>query len=686
MLFFVLFLLSIVASTAGYVVDLDETVETRIGEFVRGLREERLNNNEVDSEDLKFHDGDDDDNENSIYMNSNEKKKYLELRELLKDILSSDDRAESILASIDIEEESGGGKVKENTSTISDDSSSQNVEVSVDGQSQGLRPPSCDSFLSCDSCVSNSCAWCILSRSCRPDRAWECQGEVDHVGLGGIGSHTQCPNLDEIDRKRAEKKKRKEEAEQERRDEADKLKKLREGDTLPDLSDNKDDSNSNTNPGYDKIERWNELKRRSELSKSTDGYGTKFPYEVLGLDMTCSTTDIKKQYRRLSVQFHPDKNTDSDVKELAEMVFKDLADAYGLLSDPAKRAMYDDIGAGEEHESFDSQEAYERYGKENVSNFYANDKNISPLTDNLWDRRVGSNDQVWLVEFYAPWCSACQNFINMYKEIAEELSEDTHVEVGAVNCETQKDICAEYGISSYPTIMVLNDKWKTTHEWINSNTKTTPSVTNWVRTVSREWKYLFQTSNVEPITNLEGFQNTIVNSTEFWVVAFMDGLDCGACKTAKTNCMRLSASLRGYPDVRVGIVDCEEPDARELCYEHQKLPPRPHAPVVKGYASGIKAENGGELLYNANEVEPHIALRMLDSAIRLSMASTVKAGTLGVADGIDGFKAEEKEEDEEPEPPQPPPEPLWDGPVRRQPLPWNQGANGPPRNRQRIGA
>ena len=66
MLFFVLFLLSIVASTAGYVVDLDDTVETRLGDFVRGLREERLNNNEVDSEDLKFHDGDDDDNENSI--------------------------------------------------------------------------------------------------------------------------------------------------------------------------------------------------------------------------------------------------------------------------------------------------------------------------------------------------------------------------------------------------------------------------------------------------------------------------------------------------------------------------------------------------------------------------------------------------------------------------------------------
>jgi len=61
----------------------------------------------------------------------------------------------------------------------------------------------------------------------------------------------------------------------------------------------------------------------------------------------------------------------------------------------------------------------------------------------------------------------------------------------------------------------------------------------------------------------------------------------------------------------------------------------------------------------------------------------VKTGTLGVADGFDGFKANDKDE-EEPEPPRPPPEPLWNGPVRRPPLPWNTGSKGGP-NRQRLG-
>lgn len=625
----------------AYVLDLDEELQARLGEVVRAARERSKNASHEDDVSAS---------------------KYEELQALLMDILSSSDtNSTSILA--EFEELKG-------------DDARMTAEINLDGE--GSLPPSCDSHLSCEACVSNSCAWCIITRSCRPDRAWECQGEDDHVGLGGIGSHTTCPNLEEIDRKRAEKRRRREEAERERLEEKAKLENLRD----ENYSTNNDSKSEESNKpsGQDKIDRWNELKRRSDLSL-TDGYGAKFPYETLNLDVTCSTADIKKQYRRLSVQLHPDKNTDADLKEMAERAFKDLADAHGILSDPAKRAMYDDVGSGEEQEAFDSQEAYERYGKENHSNFYANDKNISPLTQSLWERRVGSSDQVWLVEFYAPWCSACQRMVDMYKEIAEQLAEDANIEVGAVNCETQKDLCAEYGISSYPTLIALNEKWRTS-QLHQQDPKTVSNVVSWMRIVSREWKYLFHTSNVEPIANLTDFQNTVINSSEFWVVAFMDGMDCGPCKTAKTNCMRLSASLRGYPDVRVGLVDCEEEEARELCYVHQKLPARPHAPVVKGFPSGVKAENGGELLYNANEVEPHIGLRMLDSAIRLVLASSVKPGAVGAADGSGGFEADQKDEPDDP--PKPPPEPLWNGPVRRPPLPWNTGSHGAP-IRPRIG-
>jgi hypothetical protein len=69
-----------------------------------------------------------------------------------------------------------------------------------------------------------------------------------------------------------------------------------------------------------------------------------------------------------------------------------------------------------------------------------------------------------------------------------------------------------------------------------------------------------------------------------------DGFECGGCKTAKTNILRLSGGLRsgGVANARVAVVDCEEVESAKLCYEHQLIPSAPHAPVVKMWKSGAK--------------------------------------------------------------------------------------------------
>ena len=106
--------------------------------------------------------------------------------------------------------------------------------------------------------------------------------------------------------------------------------------------------------------------------------------------------------------FHPDKNPGEEEKALADLAFKDIVSAHEVLSDPEKRAIFDDMGGAEAPESFNSQAAYEEYGKKNHDNFYSGHKYIQPLTESLWERRVGSGDTVWLVEFYAPWCGAAK--------------------------------------------------------------------------------------------------------------------------------------------------------------------------------------------------------------------------------------------------------------------------------------
>ena len=64
-------------------------------------------------------------------------------------------------------------------------------------------------------------------------------------------------------------------------------------------------------------------------------------YEVLGLARTASADEIKKSYRKLAMQYHPDKNPNNP--EAAEK-FKELSEAYEVLSDEKKRRQYDQYG------------------------------------------------------------------------------------------------------------------------------------------------------------------------------------------------------------------------------------------------------------------------------------------------------------------------------------------------------
>src|SRR3954469_15130982 len=65
-------------------------------------------------------------------------------------------------------------------------------------------------------------------------------------------------------------------------------------------------------------------------------------YATLGLPRNASEEDIKKAFRRLARQYHPDVAKD---KKTAEAKFKEINEAYEVLSDPEKRKRYNELGA-----------------------------------------------------------------------------------------------------------------------------------------------------------------------------------------------------------------------------------------------------------------------------------------------------------------------------------------------------
>ena len=68
-------------------------------------------------------------------------------------------------------------------------------------------------------------------------------------------------------------------------------------------------------------------------------------YEILGLDKNASDDDIKKAYRHLAKKWHPDANPDN--KKEAEEKFKEIGEAYSVLSDPQKKRNYDQFGTAD---------------------------------------------------------------------------------------------------------------------------------------------------------------------------------------------------------------------------------------------------------------------------------------------------------------------------------------------------
>lgn len=125
-------------------------------------------------------------------------------------------------------------------------------------------------------------------------------------------------------------------------------------------------------------------------------------YKTLGVDKKATAEQIKKSYRTLAHKYHPDKNPDN---KAAENKFKDISEAYEVLSDPEKRRKFDNLGSSfsnfrqsggntEEfnwNEWFDNNERKKRSAgqRSTVNDFFSNNDSASDFFEKIFGGGFG---------------------------------------------------------------------------------------------------------------------------------------------------------------------------------------------------------------------------------------------------------------------------------------------------------
>ena len=111
-------------------------------------------------------------------------------------------------------------------------------------------------------------------------------------------------------------------------------------------------------------------------------------YEVLGVSKNASVNEIKSQYRKLALKFHPDRNKSDEAAEH----FKEISEAYAVISDPEKRKIYDQYGHKGVDGKYSTEDIFQGAGA-NFSDIFGRSGGFDSIFESIFGRGAGFGSQ-----------------------------------------------------------------------------------------------------------------------------------------------------------------------------------------------------------------------------------------------------------------------------------------------------
>ncbi|XP_041954952.1 dnaJ homolog subfamily C member 16 isoform X2 [Alosa sapidissima] len=191
------------------------------------------------------------------------------------------------------------------------------------------------------------------------------------------------------------------------------------------------------------------------------------PYKVLGVTKSASQAEIKKVYKRLAKEWHPDKNKNPE----AEDMFIKITKSYEILSSEEKRSNYDRFGQTDDTQPFGHHGHHpfhdHFYFDETFFHFPFNAKDGRDFADSKYmlhfnqyinDIAPDSFKRPYLIKITSDWCFSCIHIEPVWKESVEEL-EPLGVGIGVVDVGYERRLANHLGAHRTPSILgVINGK------------------------------------------------------------------------------------------------------------------------------------------------------------------------------------------------------------------------------------